>query len=110
MPQTFRIGIGNGVAAKTEIALPTGLSGLFGALCDPCAYIAVATGGGAETQQALTVETSYEDADIDANEIALSPAGDKIKLGDDLSTSGAGGVVLTISGKTTMEISPYPSP
>ena len=106
--KTFSIGIGNGVAAKTEIALPTGLSGLFGALCDPCAYIAVATGGAAETQQALTVETSYEDADIDANEIALSPAGDKIKLGDDLSTTGANGVVLTISG--TPYVEGYPEP
>ncbi|GAJ21692.1 unnamed protein product [marine sediment metagenome] len=70
--QTFRIGIGVGKVAKAEYTLPTGISGLFGALCDPCAYIAVATDGGAETQQALTVETSYEDADIDANEIALS--------------------------------------
>ncbi len=108
--ETFRIGIGVGKVAKAEYTLPTGIGGLFGALCDPCAYIAVATLGGVETQQALTVETSYEDADIDANEIALSPAGDKIKLGDDLSTSGAGGVVLTISGKTSMEISPYPTP
>ncbi len=70
----------------------------------------MATLGGAETQQALTVETSYEDTDIEANEIALSPAGDKIKLGDDLSTSGAGGVVLTISGRTSMEIAPHPAP
>jgi len=108
--ETFRIGIGVGKVAKAEYTLPTGISGLFGALCDPCAYIAVATGGGAETQQTLTIETSYEDTDIDANEIALSPAGDKIKIGDDLSTSGAGGVVLTISGKTSMEISPYPAP
>ncbi|MBA7715935.1 hypothetical protein ES703_124994 [subsurface metagenome] len=108
--QTFRIGIGVGKVAKAEYTLPTGISGLFGALCDPCAYIAVATLGGTETQQVLTVETSYEDTDIDANEIALSPAGDKIKIGDDLSTSGAGGVVLTISGKTSMEINPYPAP
>ncbi|MBA7511376.1 hypothetical protein ES705_03369 [subsurface metagenome] len=108
--QTFRIGIGVGKVAKAEYTLPTGISGLFGALCDPCAYIAVATLGGTETQQVLTVETSYEETDIDANEIALSPAGDKIKIGDDLSTSGAGGVVLTISGKTSMELSPYPTP
>ncbi|MBA7665930.1 hypothetical protein ES703_74005 [subsurface metagenome] len=108
--ETFRIGIGVGKVAKAEYTLPTGVSGLFGALCDPCAYIAVATGGGDETQQALTVETSYQDADIDANEIALSADGTKIKLGDDLETSGAGGVVLTISGRTSMEISPYPAP
>jgi len=108
--QTFRIGIGVGKVAKAEYTLPTGISGLFGALCDPCAYIAVATLGGAETQQGLTVETSYEDADIAANEIALSADGTKIKLGDDLSTSGAGGVVLTISGRTSMEISPHPTP
>ena len=108
--ETFRIGIGVGKVAKAEYTLPTGISGLFGALCDPCAYIAVATDGGAETQQALTVETSYEDADIDANEIALSADGTKIKIGDDLSTSGAGGVVLTISGRTSMEISPHPAP
>ncbi|MBA7527585.1 hypothetical protein ES705_19761 [subsurface metagenome] len=108
--ETFRIGIGVGKVAKAECTLPAGISGLFGALCDPCAYIAVATLGGAETQQALTVETSYEDTDIEANEIALSPAGDKIKLGDDLSTSGAGGVVLTISGRTSMEIAPHPAP
>ncbi|MBA7698560.1 hypothetical protein ES703_107238 [subsurface metagenome] len=107
--ETFRIGIGVGKAAKAEYTLPTGISGLFGALCDPCAYIAVSTTVD-ETQQALTVETNYEDADIGANEIALSPAGDKIKLGDDLSTSGDGGVVLTISGRTSMEISPYPAP
>ncbi|GAI91400.1 unnamed protein product [marine sediment metagenome] len=108
--QTFRIGIGVGKVAKAEYTLPTGISGLFGALCDPCAYIAVATDGGAETQQVLTVETSYEDADIDANEIALSADGTKIKLGDDLSVSGVGGVVLTISGRTSIEISPYPAP
>ncbi|MBA7507339.1 hypothetical protein ES706_06058 [subsurface metagenome] len=108
--ETFRIGIGVGKVAKAEYTLPTGISGLFGALCDPCAYIAVATGGGAETQQALTVETSYEDTDIGANEIALSPAGDKIKLGNDLSSIGVGGVVLTISGRASMEINPYPTP
>lgn len=108
--ETFRIGIGAGKAAKAEYTLPAGISGLFGALCDPCAYIAVATGGGAETQQPLTIETSYEDADIDANEIALSADGTKIKIGDDLSVSGVGGVVLTISGRTSMEISPYPEP
>jgi|GEM_PF-2629039 len=108
--KTFRIGIGVGKVAKAEYTLPTGISGLFGALCDPCAYIAVATLGGAETQMALTVQPSYVDTDILANEIALSPAGDKIKIGDDLSTTGAGGVVLTISGKTSMEINPYPAP
>ena len=106
--ETFRIGIGVGKIAKAEYTLPTGISGLLGALCDPCAYIAVATLGGAETQQGLTVETSYEDTDIDANEIALSPAGDKIKLGDDLTTTGAGGVVLTISGIPYVE--GYPEP
>ena len=108
--ETFRIGIGVGKIAKAEYTLPTGISGLFGALCDPCAYIAVATGGGAETQQALTVEPSYVDGDIGANEIALSADGTKIKIGDDLSTTGAGGVVLTISGRTSMEISPSPAP
>ena len=108
--ESFSIGIGAGVAAKTEIALPTGISGVFRSLCDPCSYIAVAAAGAAETQQALTVETSYEDTDIAANEIALSADGTKIKLGDDLSVSGAGGVVLTISGRTSMEISPYPAP
>jgi len=106
--ESFSIGIGAGVAAKTEIALPTGISGVFRSLCDPCAYIAVADAGAAETQQALTVEPSYEDTDIAANEIALSPAGDKIKLGDDLSTTGAGGVVLTISGIPYVE--GYPEP
>ena len=106
--ESFSIGIGAGVAAKTEISLPTGISGVFRSLCDPCAYIAVAATGAAETQQALTVEPSYEDDDIAANEIALSPAGDKIKLGDDLSTTGAGGVVLTISGIPYME--GYPEP
>ena len=108
--KSFSIGIGAGVAAKTEIVLPTGISGVFRSLCDPCAYIAVAAAGATETQQALTVEPSYTDTDIEANEIALSPAGDKIKLGDDLTTTGAGGVVLTISGKTSIEISPYPAP
>ncbi|MBA7569215.1 hypothetical protein ES708_10953 [subsurface metagenome] len=106
--ESFSIGIGAGVAAKTEIALPTGISGVFRSLCDPCSYIAVAAAGAAETQQALTVETSYEDTDIAANEIALSPAGDKIKIGDDLSTIGAGGVVLTISGIPYVE--GYPEP
>jgi len=106
--KSFSIGIGAGVAAKTEIALPTGISGVFRSLCDPCAYIAVADAGAAETQQALTVETSYVDTDIGANEIALSPAGDKIKLGDDLSTTGLGGVVLTISGIPYVE--GYPEP
>ena len=106
--KTFSIGIGNGVAAKVEIALPTGISGVFRSLCDPCAYIAVAAAGADETQQALTVEPSYEDTDIGANEIALSPAGDKIKLGDDLSVSGAGGVELTISGITKGETRPEP--
>ena len=106
--KSFSIGIGAGVAAKTEIALPSGISGVFRSLCDPCAYIAVADAGAAETQQALTVETSYEDTDIAANEIALSPDGDKIKLGDDLSTTGLGGVVLTISGIPYVE--GYPEP
>ena len=106
--KSFSIGIGAGVAAKTEIALPTGISGVFRSLCDPCAYIAVAAAGAAETQQALTVEPSYADTDIEANEIALSPDGDKIKLGDDLSTTGAGGVVLTISGIPYVE--GYPEP
>ncbi|GAH84646.1 unnamed protein product [marine sediment metagenome] len=106
--KSFSIGIGAGVAAKTEITLPTGISGVFRSLCDPCSYIAVAAAGAAETQQALTVETSYEDTDIAANEIALSPAGDKIKLGDDLTTTGAGGVVLTISGIPYVE--GYPEP
>ncbi|GAJ14002.1 unnamed protein product, partial [marine sediment metagenome] len=32
----------------------------------------------------------------------------KIKLGDDLSTTGAGGVVLTISGITRAETMPEP--
>jgi len=105
---SFCIGIGAGVAAKTEVSLPTGVSGLFRSLCDPCAYIAVAAAGAAETQQALTVESSYEDADIGANEIALSSDGTKIKLGDDLSTTGAGGVVLTISGVTREETRPEP--
>ena len=108
--ETFRIGIGVGKVAKAEYTLPAGISGLFGALCDPCAYIAVAAAGAAETQQALTVETSYVDTDIGANEIALSADGTKIKIGDDLSTSGAGGVVLTISGRTSMEIAPHPAP
>ncbi|MBA7532841.1 hypothetical protein ES705_25071 [subsurface metagenome] len=106
--KSFSIGIGAGVAAKTEIALPTGISGVFRSLCDPCAYIAVAAAGAAETQQALTVQPSYVDTDILANEIALSPAGDKIKLGDDLSIDGAGGVVLTISGIPYVE--GYPEP
>ncbi|MBA7527584.1 hypothetical protein ES705_19760 [subsurface metagenome] len=106
--ESFSIGIGAGVAAKTEIALPAGISGVFRSLCDPCSYIAVAAAGAVETQQALTVETSYVDTDIGANEIALSPAGDKIKLGDDLSTDGAGGVVLTISGIPYVE--GYPEP
>ncbi|GAJ08184.1 hypothetical protein ES707_01098 [subsurface metagenome] len=106
--KSFSIGIGAGVAAKTEIALPTGISGVFRSLCDPCAYIAVADAGAAETQQALTVQPSYVDTDILANEIALSPAGDKIKLGDDLSTTGLGGVVLTISGIPYVE--GYPEP
>ena len=106
--KSFSIGIGAGVAAKTEIALPTGISGVFRSLCDPCAYIAVADAGAAEIQQALTVQPSYEDTDILANEIALSPAGDKIKLGDDLSTTGLGGVVLTISGIPYVE--GYPEP
>ncbi|MBA7665929.1 hypothetical protein ES703_74004 [subsurface metagenome] len=106
--ESFSIGIGAGVAAKVEIALPTGISGVFRSLCDPCAYIAVADAGAAEIQQALTVQPSYEDTDILANEIALSPAGDKIKLGDDLSTTGLGGVVLTISGIPYVE--GYPEP
>jgi len=106
--KSFSIGIGAGVAAKTEIALPTGISGVFRSLCAPCAYIAVAVAGAAEVQQALTVQPSYVDTDILANEIALSPAGDKIKLGDDLSTDGAGGVVLTISGIPYVE--GYPEP
>lgn len=106
--ESFSIGIGAGVAAKTEIALPTGISGVFRSLCDPCSYIAVAAAGAAETQQALTVEPSYEDTDIGANEIALSADGTKIKLGDDLSTTGAGGVVLTISGIPYVE--GYPEP
>jgi len=106
--KSFSIGIGAGVAAKTEIALPTGISGVFRSLCDPCAYIAVAAAGAAEVQQALTVQPSYVDTDILANEIALSPAGDKIKLGDDLTTTGAGGVVLTISG--TPYVEGYPEP
>ncbi|MBA7667144.1 hypothetical protein ES703_75229 [subsurface metagenome] len=106
--ESFSIGIGAGVAAKTEITLPAGVTGVFRSLCDPCSYIAVADAGAAETQQALTVETSYEDTDIAANEIALSPAGDKIKLGDDLSTTGLGGVVLTISGIPYVE--GYPEP
>ena len=106
--ESFSIGIGVGVAAKTEITLPTGISGVFRSLCDPCAYIAVAAAGAAETQQALTVEPSYTDTDIGANEIALSPAGDKIKIGDDLSTTGAGGVVLTISGIPYVEAYPEP--
>ncbi|GAI66358.1 unnamed protein product [marine sediment metagenome] len=106
--KSFSIGIGAGVADKTEIALPTGISGVFRSLCDPCAYIAVADAGAAETQQALTVQPSYVDTDILANEIALSPAGDKIKLGDDLSATGLGGVVLTISGIPYVE--GYPEP
>ena len=106
--ESFSIGIGAGVAAKTEIALPTGISGVFRSLCDPCAYIAVAAAGADETQEALTVQPSYEDDDILATEIALSPAGDKIKLGDDLTTTGAGGVVLTISGITREETRPEP--
>ena len=106
--ESFCIGIGAGVAAKTEISLPTGISGVFRSLCDPCAYIAIAAAGAAETQQALTVEPSYDDADIGANEIALSPDGTKIKLGDDLSVSGAGGVELTISGITKGETRPEP--
>ena len=106
--ESFSIGIGAGVAAKTEISLPTGISGVFRSLCDPCSYIAVAAAGAAEVQQALTVQPSYVDTDILANEIALSPAGDKIKLGDDLTTTGAGGVVLTISGIPHVE--GYPEP
>lgn len=106
--ESFCVGIGVGVAAKTEISLPTGVSGVFRSLCDPCSYIAVASAGAAEVQQALTVEPSYVDTDIDANEIALSPDGTKIKLGDDLSTTGAGGVVLTISGETRAETRPEP--
>ncbi|MBA7472848.1 hypothetical protein ES707_08180 [subsurface metagenome] len=106
--KSFSIGIGNGVAAKTEIALPTGISGVFRSLCDPCAYIAVAAAGAAEIQQALTVQPSYVDTDIGANEIALSADGTKIKLGDDLTTTGAGGVVLTISGIPYVE--GYPEP
>ena len=106
--KSFSIGIGAGAADKTEITLPTGISGVFRSLCDPCAYIAVAATGAAETQQALTVESSYVDGDIGANEIALSPAGDKIKIGDNLATSGAGGVVLTISGIPYVE--GYPEP
>ncbi len=106
--ESFCIGIGNGVAAKTEIALPTGISGVFRSLCDPCAYIAVAAAGADETQQALTVQPSYDDADIGAGEIALSPDGTKIKLGDDLTTDGAGGVVLTISGIPYVERYPEP--
>jgi len=106
--ESFSIGIGTGVVAKTEISLPAGVSGVFRSLCDPCSYIAVAAAGAAETQQALTVEPSYEDADIGANEIALSADGTKIKLGDDLSTTGAGGVVLTISGIPYVE--GYPEP
>ena len=105
--QSFSIGIGVGVVDKTEITLPDGISGLFQSLCNPCAYIAVDAVGG-EQQQALTVESSYVDDDIGANEIALSPAGDKIKLGDDLSTIGASGVVLTISGIPLKER--YPAP
>ena len=106
--RSFSVGIGAGVAAKTEITLPAGVSGVFRSLCDPCSYIAVADAGAAEVQQALTVQPSYEDDDILANEIALSPAGDKIKLGDDLATTGAGGVVLTISGITRAETRPEP--
>ncbi|MBA7556665.1 hypothetical protein ES705_49381 [subsurface metagenome] len=106
--KSFSIGIGAGVAAKTEIALPTGISGVFRSLSDPCAYIAVAATGAAEVQQALTVQPSYVDTDIEANEIALSPDGTKIKLGDDLSTTGAGGVVLTISGTPYVEAMPEP--
>ena len=106
--KSFSIGIGAGVAAKTEIALPTGISGVFRSLCDPCASIAVAAAGAAETQQALTVQPSYVDTDILATEIALSADGTKIKLGDDLTTTGAGGVVLTISGIPYVE--GYPEP
>ena len=106
--KSFSVGIGVGVAAKAEIALPAGVTGVFRSLCDPCSYIAVAAAGAAETQQALTVQTSYEDTDILATEIALSAAGDKIKLGDDLTITGAGGVVLTISGITREETRPEP--
>ncbi len=106
--KSFSVGIGAGVVAKAEITLSAGVSGVFRSLCDPCSYIAVATAGAAEIQQVLTVQPSYEDTDILANEIALSPAGDKIKLGDDLSTTGAGGVVLTISGVTRAETRPEP--
>jgi len=106
--ESFSIGIGVGVVAKTEITLPAGVTGVFRSLSDPCSYIAVATDGGAETQQALTVQTSYEDTDIGVNEIAISADGTKIKLGDDLSTTGAGGVILTISGITRAETMPEP--
>ncbi len=106
--ESFCIGIGVGVVAKTAITLPTGVTGVFRSLSDPCSYIAVAAAGAAEVQQALTVQTSYEDTDILATEIALSAAGDKIKLGDDLSSTGAGGVILTISGITRAETMPEP--
>ncbi|GAI98908.1 unnamed protein product [marine sediment metagenome] len=106
--ESFSVGIGVGVAAKTEISLPTGVTGVFRSLCDPCSYIAVADTGGAETQQALTVQTSYVDTDIEANEIAISADGTKIKLGDALDVTGAGGVILTISGITRAETGPEP--
>ncbi|MBA7507338.1 hypothetical protein ES706_06057 [subsurface metagenome] len=106
--ESFSIGIGTGVAAKTEITLPAGVTGVFRSLCDPCSYIAVADAGAAEIQQALTVQPSYEDDDILANEIALSADGTKIKLGDDLAATGLGGVVLTISGIPYVE--GYPEP
>ncbi|MBA7471056.1 hypothetical protein ES707_06350 [subsurface metagenome] len=106
--ESFSIGIGVGVVAKTAITLPAGVTGVFRSLSDPCSYIAVATTGGEETQQELAVQTSYEDTDIEANEIALSADGTAIKLGDDLSTTGAGGVVLTISGITRAETMPEP--
>ena len=106
--ESFCIGIGVGAVAKTAITLPTGVSGVFRSLCDPCSYIAVAATGGAETQQALTVEPSYVDGDIGANEIALSADGTAIKLGDDLSITGAGGVILTFSGTTRAETGPEP--
>jgi hypothetical protein len=106
--ESFSVGIGVGAVAKTAITLPAGVSGVFRSLSDPCSYIAVAADGAAETQQALTVETSYEDTDIEANEIAISADGTKIKLGDDLSITGAGGVILTISGITRAETMPEP--
>ncbi|GAI63966.1 unnamed protein product, partial [marine sediment metagenome] len=48
--KSFSVGIGVGVAAKAEIALPAGVTGVFRSLCDPCSYIAVAAAGAAEIQ------------------------------------------------------------